>query len=111
MGVRGKVFYNGGYLKTMGVVQCNWYRCLDIYWERTAHLIGKKITQPVYFLAGKNDPTTHMVRKAIQRLPQVVEDLRAVELFDNCGHWISCEQTELLNEKLVEYIGEVVGMK
>ena len=82
----------------------NWYRCLDIYWERTPHLAGKKITQPTYFIAGKNDPITHMVRKAIKRLPTIVEDLRGVEFFDNCGHWISCEQTELLNEKLLEFV-------
>ena len=82
----------------------NWYRCLDIYWERTPHLAGKKITQPTYFIAGKEDPITHMVRKAIKRLPDIVEDLRGIEFFDNCGHWISCEQTELLNEKLLEYI-------
>ena len=82
----------------------NWYRCLDIYWERTPHLADKKITQPTYFITGKQDPITHMVRKAIQRLPSIVEDLRGVEFFDNCGHWISCEQTELLNEKLFEFI-------
>ena len=87
----------------------NWYRCLDIYWERTPHLAGKKITQPTYFIAGKNDPITHMVRKAIKRLPTVVEDLRGVEFFDNCGHWISCEQTDLLNEKIVEFIDGLTG--
>ncbi len=82
----------------------NWYRCLDIYWERTPHLAGKKISQPTYFIAGKNDPITHMVRKAIKRLPTIVEDLQGVEFFDNCGHWISCEQTELLNEKILKFI-------
>jgi len=82
----------------------NWYRCLDIYWERTEHLAGKKIPQPTYFIAGKNDPINYMVRKAIKRLPAVVEDLRGVELFDNCGHWIACEQTELLNEKILKFI-------
>ena len=82
----------------------NWYRCLDIYWERTPHLADKKITQPTYFIAGRQDPITHMVRKAIKRLPTIVEDLRGVEFFDNCGHWISCEQTELLNEKIVKFV-------
>ena len=82
----------------------NWYRCLDIYWERTPHLAGKKISQPTYFIAGKQDPITHMVRKAIKRLPTIVEDLRGVEFFDDCGHWIACEQTELLNEKLLEFV-------
>ena len=82
----------------------NWYRCLDIYWERTPHLAGKKITQPTYFIAGKNDPITHMVRKAIKRLPTVVEDLRGIEFFEDCGHWIACEQTELLNEKIVKFV-------
>lgn len=82
----------------------NWYRCIDIYWERTPHLAGKKITQPVYFIAGKNDHITHMVRKAIKRLPDVVEDLRGIEYLDYCGHWISCEQTDLLNKKILEFI-------
>ena len=85
----------------------NWYRCLDIYWERTPHLTGKKISQPTYFIAGKNDPITHMVRKAIKRLPTVVEDLRGVEFFDNCGHWISCEQKDLLNEKILTFVNEL----
>lgn len=85
----------------------NWYRCLDIYWKRTPHLAGKKITQPTYFIAGKQDPITHMVRKAIQRLPTVVEDLRGLEFFEDCGHWISCEQTELLNEKILGFIDDL----
>lgn len=87
----------------------NWYRCLDIYWERTPHLAGKKITQPVYFIAGKNDPITHMVRKAIKRLPAVVEDLRGIEYFEECGHWIACEQRELLNERLLAFINGLGG--
>jgi len=86
----------------------NWYRCLDIYWERTEHLAEKKITQPVYFIAGNDDPTTHMVRKAIKRLPQIVEDLRGVEFFDQCGHWIACEQTELLNDRLLKFVKTVL---
>lgn len=85
----------------------NWYRCLDIYWDRTEHLAGKKITQPTLFIAGKTDPITYMVRKAIDRLPEMVEDLRGIEYFDNCGHWISCEQTEMLNERLLEFVKEV----
>ena len=85
----------------------NWYRCLDIYWERTEHLTGKKISRPTYFIAGKNDPINYMVRKAIKRLPTVVEDLRSVEFFEDCGHWIACEQTELLNEKLLNFIGSL----
>jgi len=82
----------------------NWYRCLDIYWECTEHLTGKKIKQPVYFIAGQNDPTTHMVRKAIDRLPVMTEDLRGVELFDHCGHWISAEQPAMLNQKILEFL-------
>jgi pimeloyl-ACP methyl ester carboxylesterase len=104
-------YYVGRYEKKGFRGILNWYRCLDIYWKRTEHLAGKKITQPTYFIAGKNDPINYMVRKAIKRLPNVVEDLRGVEFFDDCGHWIPCEQTELLNEKLLKYIGEVVGMK
>ena len=86
----------------------NWYRCLDIHWERTEHLAGKKISQPVYFIAGNDDPTTHMVRKAINRLPEVVDDLRGVELFDDCGHWIACEQTELLNDRLLKFVKTIL---
>jgi pimeloyl-ACP methyl ester carboxylesterase len=104
-------YYVGRYEKKGFRGILNWYRCLDIYWKRTEHLAGKKITQPTYFIGGNNDPINYMVRKAIKRLPNVVEDLRGVEFFDDCGHWIPCEQTELLNEKLLKYIGEVVGMK
>ena len=82
----------------------NWYRCLDLYWERTQHLNGKKITQPVYFIAGKKDPTTHMVRKAIDRLPEMIEDLREVELFDDCGHWVSSEQPNMLNQRILGFL-------
>jgi len=85
----------------------NWYRCLDIYWERTEHLTGKKITQPVYFIAGQNDPTTHMVRKAIDRLPAMTEDLRGVELINDCGHWISAEQPDLLNQRILEFLNTI----
>jgi len=85
----------------------NWYRSLDIYWERTEHLNGKKITQPVYFIAGNDDPTTHMVRKAIDRLPSMTDDLRGIEFFDDCGHWISSEQPALLNQKLLAFLSSI----
>ena len=85
----------------------NWYRCLDIYWDRTEHLAGKKVTQPTLFIGGKKDPITYMVRKAIDRLPQLVEDLRGLEFIEDCGHWISSEQTEELNDRLLQFVKEI----
>lgn len=102
-------YYVSRYQKNGFRPSLNWYRCLDIYWERTKHLSGKKITQPVFFVAGNNDPITHMVRKAISRLPNMVEDLRTIEFIDDCGHWIACEQTKTLNIKLLRYLQEVIS--
>lgn len=86
----------------------NWYRCLDEYWERTEHLADQKVTQAVFFIAGKNDPVNVMNRKAIQRMPQFLEDFRGMEMIEECGHWIACEQGEVLNGLLSSFIEEVL---
>jgi len=79
----------------------NWYRCLDQYWERTAHLADRKVSQPVYFINIMN-------HKAIQRMPQYLEDYRGKDMIDNCGHWIACEQGEKLNELLLSFLKGII---
>lgn len=85
----------------------NWYRCIDEYWERTEHLAHQKVTQPVFFIAGKNDPVNVMNRKAIQRMPQFLEDFRRVEIIEDCGHWIAGEQGEVLSKLLLSFFEEI----
>lgn len=85
----------------------NWYRCLDEYWERTEHLAHQKVTPPVFFITGKNDPVNVMNRKAIQRMPQFLEDFRGMEMIEDCGHWIACEQGERLSELLLDFLHQL----
>ena len=44
----------------------------------------------------------------MQRMPQFLEDFREMEMIEDCGHWIACEQGEVLNGVLSSFIEEVL---
>ncbi len=84
----------------------SWYRNLDRSWERTKQLSGKKITQPALFIAGEQDGVI-ADRTSLDRMKDNFEDLRGIELIDQCGHWTQQEQPEKVNALLLNFLNSL----
>ena len=83
----------------------NWYRNFERNWQRTAALQGACIRQPALFLIGDQDPVGVLEAYTIQQMPGVVTSLTIREL-ENCGHWLQCEQSALVNGHLLAFLAE-----
>lgn len=82
----------------------NWYRALDLYWRQTRNDNDWQIRVPTAYVAGKQDPVVAMNRKALDRMPDYLEDHRGTWLLDDCGHWTQMEQAPQVSSLLLEFI-------
>ena len=83
----------------------SWYRNLDRNWELTPQLEGAKVTRPVLFIAGTNDPVIRMLPP--DGMKDWCTDLRGMELVEGAGHWIHMERPEAVNEPLLRFLKDV----
>lgn len=82
----------------------NWYRAMDLYWRQTRNDRNWRISVPTAYVAGRQDPVVAMNRKALERMPDYLEDHRGSWLLDNCGHWTQMEQAHQVSSLLLEFI-------
>jgi pimeloyl-ACP methyl ester carboxylesterase len=59
-------------------------------WDDSADLTGARVRQPAMFVTGSRDPARNPA--AMDRLRDVVPDLRVFEVLDGCGHWTQQER-------------------
>lgn len=82
----------------------NWYRALDLHWQQTRDDRSWTIRPPAVFVAGRRDPVIALNGKALERMPEYLEDHRGTWLLDDCGHWTQMEQTSRVNSLLMEFM-------
>jgi len=89
----------------------NWYRNIDYNWELTAPWHGAVIQQPALFIAGTRDGVIRgpIGEGAVEKLPQVVPNLKRVLLIDGAGHWIQQERPVEVNAALLEFLKDFKG--
>jgi pimeloyl-ACP methyl ester carboxylesterase len=80
----------------------NWYRNVDRNWEQSADLAGAVVSQPAMFVTGSRDPARNP--PAIDRLRDVVPDLRVSAVLEGCGHWTQQERPEDVTRLLLEFL-------
>lgn len=80
----------------------NWYRNVNRNWEQSADLVGAVIQQPALFVTGSRDPARNPA--AMDRLPDVVPDLRVFTVIDGCGHWTQQERPGEVTELLLSFL-------
>lgn len=81
----------------------NYYRNLNLTWERTAGA-GTTIDQPAMFVAGAKDGVITMAAQALKNMPTHVTDLRINELIPNIGHWTQQEAPAATNAYMLEFL-------
>ena len=83
----------------------NWYRNMDRNWELTAPWAGAMITAPALYVTGTYDGVrTFGDQYAIERVPEMLTDLRGLLDFQDCGHWTQQERPDETNKALVEFL-------
>lgn len=85
----------------------NWYRNANRNWEDSADLAHAVVTQPAMFVTGSRDPARNPA--AIERLREVVPDLRVFEVLDGCGHWTQQERPREVTELLLQFLSSLDG--
>jgi pimeloyl-ACP methyl ester carboxylesterase len=89
----------------------NWYRNIDHNWELTAPWHGAIIQQPALFIAGTRDGVIRgpIGAGTVEKLPQIVPNLKRALLIDGAGHWIQQERPVEVNAALLEFLKEFRG--
>ncbi|HJQ44384.1 MAG TPA: alpha/beta hydrolase [Jatrophihabitantaceae bacterium] len=83
----------------------NWYRALDLNWQRDAEYADRPIEVPTMFVAGDIEPVLQVLGKgALDRMWNWVPDLRGVHLLEGAGHWVQQECADEVNALLVDFL-------
>lgn len=81
----------------------NYYRNLNLTWQRTADA-PTQINQPAMFVAGEKDGVIQMAAMALENMPNHVTDLRTNVLIPDVGHWTQQEAPEATNRHILEFL-------
>jgi pimeloyl-ACP methyl ester carboxylesterase len=84
----------------------NYYRNFNRNWEITPELTGARIKVPVAFLAGTDDIVIRGANETALRtqMTRVADDLRAVKLIPNTGHWVQQERPQETNAFILDFL-------
>ncbi len=85
----------------------NYYRAIQPYFDMAHAFVGTKITQPSFFLVGNDDGMERFRTTTRVDLDQVLTDLRGFVKLDGIGHWPQLEATEVVNDRLVQFLNEI----
>jgi pimeloyl-ACP methyl ester carboxylesterase len=80
----------------------NWYRNADRNWRDSADLAAATVKQPAMFVTGSRDPARNP--GAIDRIREVVPDLRVFEILEGCGHWTQQERPEEVTRLILQFL-------
>ena len=83
----------------------NWYRNVNRNWELSADLAGATVKQPALFVTGSRDPARNPA--GMERMRDVVPDLRVFEVIEGCGHWTQQERPNEVDEHLLKFLREI----
>jgi pimeloyl-ACP methyl ester carboxylesterase len=87
----------------------NYYRSLDLNWEVLGPYEGRKVEVPALFVTAERDGTMLWCREGINRMKEVVPQLRETVIFKDCGHWIQQERAADFNRLLLDFLVDVKG--
>jgi len=82
----------------------DWYRCMDLNWERMADLQGRKITVPALFMVGEHDPARHYSGRHEKTLGDWATDLRGNHVIAGAAHWLQQERPDQVNRLLLDFL-------
>ena len=86
----------------------NSYRVMDYNWRLTRDRAHAQVNVPTLWVGGEEDPVIKLAGDApFDHMRQKVTDLRGLTLLPGAGHFIQQEQPEMLNQLLLDFLGEL----
>lgn len=84
----------------------NYYRNLDRNWMLQSAFAGKRVEVPALFLIGERDPGFLIpgMDQIIQRMPELVPQLRSSEVIPGVGHWLQQEAPKEVSMALIQFL-------
>ena len=88
----------------------NWYRNLDRTWELTAPWRRAPVGVPALFIAGDRELDWPGIRRGVEKLHEVVPNLRRTVLLPDTGHWVQQERPAEVNAAMIEFLRSLTLM-
>jgi pimeloyl-ACP methyl ester carboxylesterase len=82
----------------------SYYRNLDANFEMIKDLGPERVTMPVYFIGGTHDVVNVMDPSGVERMQNLLADLRGSTILDDVGHWTQQEAPAAFNETLLGFL-------
>lgn len=84
------------------------YRVCDRNWQLNARYLGQRIETPTLFIAGEQDPVMVMSgQESLDFMRWAVPGLQGCEIIPDAGHWVQLEQSDQVNQQMLEFLAEV----
>ena len=100
--------YTAEYARTGFQGGLNWYRSRisGLYNADMQLYAGATIDVPALFIAGKSDWGIYQKPGDIEAMQErACSKFAGLHLIDNAGHWVQQEQSQVVSEQLLEFIG------
>jgi pimeloyl-ACP methyl ester carboxylesterase len=85
----------------------NYYRAAEPYFYLTAAFKGAKVTQPSFFMMGKDDGLRDLYHLTEEQLRVGLPGLVGSVEIDGAGHWLQHEASAEVNEQLLKFLRKV----
>ena len=82
----------------------NRYRNMDRDWEELPQLAELKVQQPAQFIYGDRDGVIAMNPAGLDRMRELVPNLRSVVKLPGAGHWTQQERPDEVNAAMIEFL-------
>ncbi len=82
----------------------NYYRAAEPYFDLSAAYKGAKITQPSFFIWGREDGLRELYPLTIDQMRVGLPGLTGGLELDNVGHWVQHEASDMVNDQLVRFL-------
>jgi len=102
--------YSGEYQRNGYQGGLQWYRCMTNphYAAQLRLFSGKTIDVPAMFVGGRQDWGIYQKPGDIERMQsKACTDFRGCHLIEGAGHWVQQEKPDVVNARLVEFLGNL----
>jgi pimeloyl-ACP methyl ester carboxylesterase len=82
----------------------NYYRAAEPYFDLSAAYKDAKITQPSFFIWGREDGLRELYPLTIDQMRVGLPGLTGGLELDNVGHWVQHEASDMVNDQLVRFL-------
>ncbi|KAI9024624.1 epoxide hydrolase [Hyaloraphidium curvatum] len=85
----------------------NYYRNMGRAFNCLAPFVGKVYDRPFCYIGSWGDTIAHNTPDYIDTMKKALPQIKALEMIDDCGHWIQQEKAKEVNEILIKFLNSL----